>query len=340
MLKYQTPTYGRTALAFVSSIVPLVLTWYAAYRALEVSYALTLAIGVVCTGFFVRMDMLQHDAGHGSLFKEQLYNDILGTFCSFFSLMPYYQWRASHATHHATTGNLDKRGIGDVWTMTVKEYAAADSMTRFRYRLFRNPIILFVIGGPFLFMVWNRFVINADRAKRRERLSTYGTNLGILVLCLGASYLVGWKAFLMVQLPISMLNSAIGTWLFYMQHQFETTYWKPQAEWDFFNGALRSSSHYKLPRLLQWFSACIGIHHIHHLNSRIPFYNLEACHNENAMFQGVATEIGLFESLHLANLRVWDEDSQRLLTWRQAAPLIRAAEAQTQGMVPSEGQAA
>jgi omega-6 fatty acid desaturase (delta-12 desaturase) len=223
---------------------------------------------------------------------------------------PYHRWRYDHAVHHATAANLDKRGMGDVWTLTVEEYLAASPWQRFAYRVFRNPLVMFTVGPFVAFVISQRFVQGATG--KRERYSVYWTNLALLGMAVALSLALGLRAYLLIQLPIMILAGSAGVWLFYVQHQFEDTYWERQAEWDFTSAALEGSSFYKLPRVLQWFSGNIGFHHVHHLSPRTPNYYLEKCHRENPLFQDVEP-LTLRASLKSPTLHLWDEEHGRLV---------------------------
>jgi omega-6 fatty acid desaturase (delta-12 desaturase) len=232
-----------------------------------------------------------------------------------FTLTPYYQWRRSHAIHHATAGNLDRRDIHDVYTMTVREYLSKDFWGRLRYRLYRNPITLFVLFPMTLFVVLYRFPSPISR--RKDKIQVLWNNVAVMTLIVVLSLLLGWKEFLMVHVPIMVIASTLGTWLFFVQHQFEDTYWAQQEEWSYEDAALKGSSFYKLPKLLQWFTGNIGFHHIHHLSPRIPNYALEKCHEENPEFQNV-TVLTLGSSLRMTFLTLWDEERKKLVSYREA----------------------
>ena len=258
----------------------------------------------------MRVFIIHHDCGHGSFFKSRMANDVLGFITGVLTFTPYYQWRGEHALHHSTAGDLDRRGTGDVWTLTVQEYLESSRWNRFLYRLARNPVVLFVIAPLFLFIVKHRFT--SPKATRRERHSVYWTNLAVLALASGLSLIFGLKAYLVIQLTAMLVAGSAGVWLFYVQHQFEGVYWERRGEWDYTAAALQGSSFYKLPKVLQWFSGNIGFHHIHHLSSRIPNYNLEKCHDANPLFQSVKA-VTLFPSLKSFTFRLWDEPRKKLV---------------------------
>jgi omega-6 fatty acid desaturase (delta-12 desaturase) len=285
------------------------------YLSLSYSYWLTLALSLPTAGFVVRIFIIQHDCGHGSFFKSRQLNDFLGAVCGVITLTPYYYWRKSHAIHHATSGNLERRGVGDIYTMTVQEYRKQSKWGRLKYRLYRNPLILFVFAPIFAFLVLNRFPEPGTKSWRRERASIFWTNvtIGLLVATLGLT--LGFGTFLLLYLPVMILASTMGMWLFFVQHQFEDAYWADKDDWDFALAALLGSSYYKLPKVLQWFTGNIGFHHIHHLNPRIPNYLLEDCHEENPLFQQVVI-LTLQSSLKSIFLSLWDEEQRKLVGFR------------------------
>jgi acyl-lipid omega-6 desaturase (Delta-12 desaturase) len=308
--KYEQPRLRHSLWQMTNTLAPYAALWYLIYFTLGVSYWLTAALALLAAGFLIRAFIIFHDCGHGSFFKSRKANDLLGCLTGVLCFTPYYHWRWEHALHHATAGDLDRRGTGDVWTLTVREYLEASRWKRFAYRLARNPFILFVLAPLFLFLVKQRFP--AQKAGRRERKSVYGTNLALVVLAAGLSLLFGLKNYLLLQTGIVAAAGAGGVWLFYVQHQFEGVYWERRSGWDYYMAALQGSSFYKLPRILQWFSGNIGFHHIHHLSPRIPNYNLEKCHRAEPLFQTVKP-VTLFSSLKSLTFRLWDEQRCKLV---------------------------
>ncbi len=308
--KYQQPAPRAALWQFTNTVVPYLALWYLMHLSLGVSYWLTAALVVLTAGFQIRVFIIFHDCGHGSFVSSQQANTLLGFITGVLSFTPYHHWRWEHALHHASAGNLDRRGTGDVWTLTVQEYLEASRWKRFAYRLARNPLILFVLAPLFLFLVKYRFP--SPSAGRRERNSVYWTNTAILALAAGLSCLFGWKTYLVLQLALVALAGAAGLWLFYVQHQFEGVYWERRDEWDYCTAALRGSSFYKLPKVLQWFSGNIGFHHIHHLSPRIPNYHLEKCHRSEPLFQAVKP-VTLLSSFKCLTFRLWDERARRLV---------------------------
>jgi omega-6 fatty acid desaturase (delta-12 desaturase) len=313
--KYQQPALRRSLWQLINTLVPYVGLWYLMYLSLGVSYWLTGALALLAAGFLVRVFIIFHDCGHGSFFESRKANDVLGFITGVLSFTPYYHWRREHALHHASAGDLDRRGSGDVWTLTVREYLEASRWQRFAYRMARNPIILFVLAPMFVFLIKQRFP--SPKAPRRERNSVYWTNLALLVMAAGLSCFFGLTAYLLIQAGIWMAAGMAGVWLFYVQHQFEGVYWERREEWDYCTAALQGSSFYKLPKILQWFSGNIGFHHIHHLSPRIPNYNLEKCHRAEPLFQTVKP-VTFFASFASLSFRLWDEQRRKLVGFRAA----------------------
>ena len=318
--RYEKPAVGRSCWQLVNTLVPYVVLWYLMYRSLAISLWLTVPLVLLASGFLVRVFIIHHDCGHGSFFHSRRANDFWGFVTGVLTFTPYYLWRWEHAIHHASSGDLDRRGTGDVWTLTVQEYLEASRWKRFAYRLARNPVILFGIAPSFLFLVKHRF--SPVRAASRERRSVYWTNLAIVALAAALSMAFGLKAYLVIQIALVMLASTAGVWLFYVQHQFEGVYWERGEDWDFATAALKGSSFYKLPKILQWFSGSIGFHHIHHLSARIPNYNLEKCHRAEPFFQTVKP-VTLFSSLKAFSFRLWDEQRHRLVGYRHLRAIRR-----------------
>jgi omega-6 fatty acid desaturase (delta-12 desaturase) len=297
----------------VNSLIPYAALWCLMYFALQLSWWLTLPLAVLAAGFLVRLFIISHDCGHGSFLPSPKANDILGFITGVLTFVPFYHWRWEHALHHASSSDLDHRGKGDVWTLTVQEYLEASRWKRFAYRLARNPVILFGLAPLFLFVIKMRFP--APKAPRRERHSVAWTNLAIVGVAAGLSLIFGLKAYLLLQLLVIMVSGTAGVWLFYVQHQFEGVYWDRSEEWDYAAAALKGSSFYKLPKVLQFFSGNIGFHHIHHLSPRIPNYHLEKCHRAEPLFQTVKP-VTFFASFKSLTFRLWDEQRQKLVGYR------------------------
>lgn len=312
VLKYQEPSLGRAVWQLVNTLGPYTLLWYLMYLSLAWSYWLTFAGAVLAGVFLIRIFIIFHDCGHGSFFKSRLANDIVGFITGVLTLTPYYHWRWEHAIHHASAGSLDRRGTGDIWTMTVEEYLQSSRWKRFAYRLARNPFVLFGIAPVYLFLIQQRFY--ASKASPRERWSVCWMNLAILGMAVGLSWALGIVPYILIQLTITMVGGGLGIWMFYVQHQFEDVYWERGENWDFTAAALEGSSFYKLPKVLQWFSGNIGFHHIHHLSPRIPNYNLERCHHADPLFQEVKP-ITFFSSLRSLSFHLFDEHRGKLISF-------------------------
>lgn len=308
--KYQTPDNRRSIQQVITSLLPFVGMWFLMYQSLSVSYWLTLLLALPTAGFLTRTFIIQHDCGHGSFFKSSKANDWVGTVCGFITMIPYHQWRHEHAMHHATSGDLSRRGVGDISTLTVNEYLALSKWGRLQYRLYRSTPVLLLLGPIYAFVLQHRFV-RKDSRKPAAR-NVYLTNAVLFTIWGTLCLTIGVKAFLMIWLPITMISGALGIWLFYVQHQYENTYWRSGEEWDYVTAAVMGSSFLKLPRLLQWFTGNIGFHHIHHLSPKIPNYKLEQCHNETPMFQE-AVVLNIRQALKTASLRLWDEQHQKMV---------------------------
>jgi omega-6 fatty acid desaturase (delta-12 desaturase) len=319
---YQKPSRRRASWQIVNTIGAYVACWVLIYFLLPISWWLAIPFAVLNGGLLVRVFIIFHDCGHGSFFKSRRANDILGFITGVLTNTPYHHWKWEHSIHHASSGHLDRRGVGDVWTLTVEEYIASSRWKKFAYRLARNPLILFVIAPLVLFLVIERFP-NA-KASKRERRSVWVMNAAILALAVGLIAIFGFLPWLVLQLTTLTVAYTSGVWLFYVQHQFEDTYWEHGEDWDFTAAALQGSSFYKLPKILQWFSGNIGYHHIHHLSPRIPNYNLEKCHRSDPMLQEVKA-MTLLSSVRSINFRLWDEDSKKLIGFRQLRRQQRAA---------------
>lgn len=317
LARYREPDLARSLIEIAITLAAFVALWVLAWASLSIGYWLTLFLVVPTAGFLVRLFLIQHDCGHGAFFRKRLSNDWVGRAIGVLTLTPYDVWRRSHAIHHATSGNLDHRGIGDIDTLTVSEYRALSFMGRLRYRLYREPLVMFGIGPSYVFMLRHRLPFGFMHAGWRPWVSAMGTNAGIVAVSAGVVALVGLGPFLMVQLPVTALAGSIGVWLFYVQHQFEETVWAPAEGWNQHEAALYGSSHYDLPQPLKWMSANIGIHHVHHLYSRIPFYRLPQVLRDFPELAGIH-RLTLRESLACVRYKLWDEARQRMVTFREA----------------------
>jgi omega-6 fatty acid desaturase (delta-12 desaturase) len=320
--QFQVPSVPRALWQIVNTIVPYFVVWYLMYRSLAVSYWLTLALSVLGGLFIVRTFIIFHDCCHGSYFKSKRANEIVGFFTGMLTLTPYGHWRWQHNVHHATSGDLDRRGEGDIWTLTVQEYLEASRWKKFAYRLARNPFILFVVAPLGMFVIYQRFP--SSGAKGKDRKSVMAMNIALAIWAGAWCWLLGWQNYLMMQLPVTMVAGAAGIWMFYVQHQYEDVYWENHDEWNYTTAALEGSSFYKLPKILQWFTGNIGFHHIHHLSSKIPNYYLERCHNSHPLFSSIEP-LTFWKSLKCANLRLWDEESRKLVGYSHLKKLRAAA---------------
>jgi omega-6 fatty acid desaturase (delta-12 desaturase) len=311
--RYQKPSARRAIWQLVNTLVPYAGLWCLMYFTRSVSWWLTVPLAVLAGAILVRTFIIFHDCGHGSFFQSAKANHILGAITGVLTFTPYYHWRWQHAIHHSSAGDLDRRGTGDVWTLTVQEYLESSRWRRFAYRLARNPVVLFIIAPLFLFLIQQR--APSLKAPARERYSVYWTNLALACMAAGLIAIFGLKAYLIIQLTALVTAGAVGVWLFYVQHQFEGVYWERSEQWDYAEAALKGSSFYKLPKVLQWFSGNIGFHHIHHLSPKIANYHLERCHRSEPLFQTVKP-ITLFSSFRSLNFRLWDERRRKLVSFR------------------------
>jgi acyl-lipid omega-6 desaturase (Delta-12 desaturase) len=314
---YRRPNCLRSVAELAITALPLAALWAAAWFAFTLGDAwISLLIAIPAAGFLVRLFMIQHDCGHGSFFSRRHANDWVGRVIGVLTLTPYDFWRRTHAVHHATAGNLDHRGIGDVDTLTVREYRALSHWGRLKYRLYRHPLLMFGVGPAYLFLLQYRLPVGFMRNGWQPWVSTMATNLAIASVVAILVWFVGIKAFLLVHLPITLLAAAAGVWLFYMQHQFERTIWERDGAWSLHDAALHGSSHYDLPAPLRWFTANIGVHHVHHLCSRIPYYRLPEVLREHPELRAVG-RLTLLESLRCVRLALWDEERNRLVSFRE-----------------------
>jgi len=316
LAQYREPNSARSVFELAITAVPFVLIWVAMWAALDAGYWIGLVLAVPAAGFLLRLFMIQHDCGHGAFFRHRLTNDWVGRVIGVLTLTPYDFWRRSHARHHASSGNLDRRGIGDIDTLTVKEFQAQTPWHQLRYRLYRHPIVMFGVGPAYLFILRNRLPIGLMHGGWQPWASAMATNASIAILVAAIIWLVGVGPFLLVQLPITLLAASIGVWLFYVQHQFETTFWEHDERWDFQQAALHGSSHYDLPGVLRWFTANIGVHHVHHLSSRIPYYRLPEVLRDRPELGNVG-RLTLLQSLKSVRLVLWDENKRRLVSFRE-----------------------
>ena len=313
---YREPSSLRSTFELAVTLGPFILLWAAAWYSLSISPWLTLLISMCNGAFLVRLFAIQHDCGHSAFFKNRTVSDWIGRVIGVLTLTPYDVWRRAHSIHHNSSGNLGRRGMGDIQTLTVAEYRALSPLKRFMYRLYRHPIVLFGLGPGYIFLLENRLPLGfTDKAK--YWISSMCTNAAIFVALGIILYFGGLMPILLIFLPTTLLAASAGVWLFYVQHQFENTHWEEDPEWDLHEAALHGSSHYVLPSVLQWLSANIGIHHVHHLYSRIPFYRLPEVLRDHAVL-AESNRMTIRESIMTAKLHLWDEKSKRLLSFAQA----------------------
>jgi omega-6 fatty acid desaturase (delta-12 desaturase) len=324
LARYREPSTWRSVFELVVTIVPFVFLWAMAWVAMDVSPWLSLGIAVLNGGFLVRIFIIQHDCGHASYFHNRLVSDWVGRVLGVLTLTPYDVWKRTHAIHHQHHGNLDHRGIGDVMTLTVEEYRARGFWGKLNYRLYRHPVVLFVLGPSYLFIVQNRIPVGLMRSGWRFWVSAMGTNAFIVILISLIVWLGGLMPLLLIYIPTSVIAATLGVWLFYVQHQFEETHWAKDDEWQVHDAALEGSSHYLLPAPLQWITGNIGVHHVHHLYSRIPFYRLTEVLRDHKLL-AEAQKLTIRESLACVKLNLWDERAKRLISFREARAVYGAA---------------
>ncbi|MFJ7941608.1 fatty acid desaturase [Peribacillus sp. NPDC096622] len=317
---FEQSTTKQSIWQIINTLGPFIILWYLAYISLSVSYWLALIPAVFAAGFLTRIFIIFHDCTHHSFFKDRRANRIVGTIMGVLTLFPFDQWGHEHSVHHATSGNLDKRGTGDIWTLTVDEYLAAPLKLRFAYRFYRNPLVMFGLGPIYVFLLKNRF--NRKGARKKEKMNTYLTNALIVALVALLCLAVGWQSFLLVQGSIFMISGSVGIWLFYVQHTFEDSYFEENEEWEYVLAAVEGSSFYKLPKLMQFLTGNIGYHHVHHLSPRVPNYKLEMAHNNTQPLENVPT-ITLATSLRSLRFRLWDEESKNFVSFKDIKYLTK-----------------
>jgi len=312
--KYNRPDTAKSWRQLSVNIFLYSIAWFLMYESLALSWWLTLALSFPAAGILVRLFIIYHDCGHGSFFRSGKINDAVGLFIGILTFTPYYSWSQQHHIHHETAGNLDKRGAGDVWTMTVSEFEKSSTWTRMLYRFYRHPVTMFGIGAFYVFVIGNRFT--RKHMDNKGRMGVYITNTGLVLFAFSMSLLIGIKAFILIQIPIISLAGIFGFWLFYVQHQFDPTYWARTDTWNYQRMALEGSSYYKLPRILQYFSGNIGFHHIHHLSPMIPNYKLANCQRENLLFKSIKP-LTFWASFKTLSFRLWDEKSNEMVSFRK-----------------------
>ncbi len=316
--KYKVPSTKKALLQLANTFLPFVGIWILAYFSLQWSYWLTLVLAIMGGFFLARIFIIQHDCGHQSFLKSKKWNDRLGYMCSFFSTLPYKYWSRVHSFHHGHTGQLEHRDVGDIDFLTVKEYKERSKWGRFKYRLFRSPPILFGFVPVYYFTVSNRIpTISIKKGWDEVSKSQITNNIAVGAVYLLLALVLGWKQFLLVHIPIVVAFSIIAFWFFYVQHQHEKTYMQWIENWDYLLASIKGASFYKVPKMFRWLTGNISFHHIHHLSSRIPNYNLEKCAKENPILQKYVSSIGFFESLKLIRHKLWDEETQRMITFKE-----------------------
>ncbi len=324
LAKYKEPDLGRSWFEFGVTFVPFITLWGLAVWASSLSYWLVIPICLAASAFLVRLFLIQHDCSHGAFFRTRQMNDWVGRVIGVLTMTPYDLWQRSHLIHHSSHGNLDHRGIGDVLTLTVDEYNARSFWGRLSYRLYRNPFVLFGIGPIFIFLFHHRLPVGFMKAGARYWISTMGTNVAIAALMIGGVYLIGLLPFLVTYLLITCMAAMAGVWLFYVQHQFEDTVWDKADDWRLHDAALYGSSHYVLPPVLQWMTANIGIHHVHHLYSKIPYYRLHKVLKDHPRLAEIR-RMTVWDSMKTVRLKLWDEHNRRLVSWKAARAMRNAA---------------
>lgn len=314
---YRKPVLARSLFELTVTLIPFVFLWSIAAVAVQAGYWIGLILIIPAAGFLLRLFMLQHDCGHGSFFGKRFLDDWTGRAIGVLTLTPYDYWRRAHNEHHASAGNLDERGVGDITTLTVNEYRALTPKGKLAYRLYRHPVVMFGLGPAFLFLFKQRLPFGMMRAGTLPWISTMGTNIAIGLLAALLIWMIGIGSFLLVHLPIVLIAGSAGVWLFYVQHQFEDTHWSRPPNWKFSHAALHGASHYDLPSALRWITGNIGMHHLHHLSSRVPFYRLPEVLRDHPELVDVG-RIGLRDSLGCVKLVLWDEETQRLISLNDA----------------------
>jgi omega-6 fatty acid desaturase (delta-12 desaturase) len=320
--RYQRADVRRAVTQILTTLVPLAATLYVMYLSLAWSYWLTLALSIPAAGFMVRTFIIMHDCGHGSFLPSQRWNNLVGFITGLLTFTPYSEWRHEHAIHHATAGDLDRRGHGDIETLTVDEYLTLGRWGRFQYRFYRNPFVMLLLGPAYL-MIGQRIPGRNTSSGSPKTSSVWTTNLGIAVVVTALAMIIGLQAVVLVYLPAGYLAASAGVYLFFVQHQFDHAYWERHATWDYATAAIAGCTYLKLPRVLQWFTGNIGLHHVHHLAPRVPNYNLQRAHDENAVFHRAPT-VTLAQSVRLLRLALWDEQHKRMIRFGDLRTLQRA----------------
>lgn len=315
--KYRSPSHTRSFLEIGMTVVPLLFFWGLAYWTMSFSAWFALALSIPAGVFVVRLFLILHDCSHGAFFRKRKLNDWVGRILGVLTMTPFDEWRKSHVMHHRTSGNLDKRGVGDIGMLTVKEYKARSLKGKLAYRLYRHPITMFLLGPIYVFLIRHRLPDEITRANKKSWISAMATNAGIAAVIFAVIFFFGFKSFLLIYLPMNIVAGAIGIWLFYVQHQFEETLWEQDEDWELHDAALYGSSHYDLPHPLKWLTANIGIHHVHHLYARIPFYRLSKIMRDHPRLADIR-RMTLLESFKCVKLQLWDENTRKLVSYAEA----------------------
>jgi len=310
--QYMQPNPRKAVVQLLNTFIPYCALWVLMVYTTQYGYSywITLALAVAAGIFLVRIFIFFHDCCHGSFFATSRANRILGYVSGILTFTPYEDWRRAHAIHHSTAGDLDHRGVGDITILTLEEYRSSSTMKKIAYRIYRNPFVMFSLGPLYLFLVTFRFPQKG--ARKHERNSVIMTNFALLVIIGIASLTIGFWSYLLIQLPVIFVAGAIGLWLFYVQHDFEGVYWARHKEWDQMRAALEGCSYYKLPKILQWITGNIGLHHIHHIRPRIPNYNLQQCYDDTPALQKIIP-LTISKSLKTPWLNLWDEKHHKLI---------------------------
>jgi omega-6 fatty acid desaturase (delta-12 desaturase) len=338
LASYRQPVLWKSVVQLASTALLLGVLWFAMLWSLEVGYWLTLLLALPASLMLVRLFMLQHDCGHGSYFRSRRANNLIGSVLGVFTLVPYAYWRRTHSLHHAGSGNLDARGFGDIDTLTVREYLSLPPFKRLLYRLYRHPLVLLLVGPTWQFVLKHRLPLDIPRDWKREALGVQLSNLGLASVVALMWMTVGIERFLMVQLPITLLAGSIGVYLFYVQHQFEDTYWRYREAWNYYAAGLEGASHLVMPKPLQWATASIGLHHIHHVSSRIPNYHLQRCYDTHPELRQV-TKLTLLQSVKTLWFTLWDEDERRLVGFRELRTIRQRLEGDGADVRPTRSAA-
>jgi acyl-lipid omega-6 desaturase (Delta-12 desaturase) len=322
--KYQIPDRRKAYTQILTTFLPFIGLWILMYFSLSWSYWITLGLAIVNAFFMVRIFIIQHDCGHQSFLKKRKVNDAIGLVCSFFSSIPYEYWSRSHSFHHAHCGQLEVRDIGDINTLTVKEYKEMGFFRRLGYRVFRNPLVLFLFGPIYYLAVNVRFPLISLKGWKKMKWSQFYNNVYLVLIYTLVAFIVGWKQFFLVHVPIVVIFAIIAIWFFYVQHQHEHTYKQWKENWEYLFSSIKGSTYYKLPKVFQWLTGNIGLHHIHHLSSKIPNYHLTRVQEENPILTQYVTTVGFWESLSFMFHHLWDEENQRMISFGKFYQMERA----------------